>query len=70
MNSLKIEVYYRIFVIRIRDRGGGMPRSLLDKIFDYHFSSYNYSSTLSYTEFDNLLYDQLGIRNNPNSMSG
>ena len=50
-----------------------MPRSLLDKIFDYHFSSNNSSnesSTLSYTDFDNHLYDQLVTRNKSNRMSG
>ena len=50
-----------------------MPRSLLDKIFDYHFSSNdlsNESSLLSYTDFENHLYDQLIIRDNKNRMSG
>jgi hypothetical protein len=66
-------LYKLSFVIRIRDRGGGMPKSLLDKIFDYHFSSNHLSdesSILSYTDFDNHLYDQLVIRNNSNTMSG
>ncbi len=54
---------------RVRDRGGGMPQSLLDKIFDYHFSS-NELSTLSYADFDNHLYNQLAIKNNQNHMSG
>ncbi len=66
--------FYKLwFIIRIRDRGGGMRQSLLDKIFDYHFSSNNLSdelSTLSYTDFDNHLYDELVIRNNSNRMSG
>jgi len=60
-------------LVRIRDRGGGMPRSLLDKIFYYHFSSnnsFNESSTLSYTDFDNHLYDQLLIRSKSNRMGG
>lgn len=50
-----------------------MPRSLLDKIFDYHFSSNNLSDNstlLSYTDFDNHLYDQLVTRDNKNRMSG
>lgn len=60
-------------VLRIRDRGGGMPRSLLEKIFDYHFSSsqlHNDPSMLSFTDFDNHLYDQLVTRDQKNRMSG
>jgi len=60
-------------VFRIRDRGGGMPRGILEKIFDYHFSSNNLSSDtslLSYTDFDNHLYDQLVTKDNTNRMSG
>lgn len=60
-------------ILRIKDRGGGMPRSLLEKIFDYHFSSNNQlrdSSLLSYTDFDNHLYDQLVTKDNRNRMSG
>ncbi|CAF4929234.1 unnamed protein product, partial [Rotaria magnacalcarata] len=59
--------------IRIKDRGGGMPSSLLKKIYDYHFSSNNLSdepSMLSYTDFDNHLYDQLTKRNTQHRMSG
>ncbi|CAF1530735.1 unnamed protein product [Rotaria sp. Silwood1] len=58
---------------RVRDRGGGMPGSLLNKIHDYHFSSNNVSnesSLLSYTDFDNHLYDQLTKRNSQHRMSG
>jgi hypothetical protein len=50
-----------------------MPQSLLDKIFDYHFSSNNVSNEspmLSYTDSDNHLYDQLITRNNHNRISG
>lgn len=60
-------------IVRIRDRGGGMPRALLEKIFDYHFSSsnlHNDPSMLSFTDFDNHLYDQLVTRDNKNRMSG
>ncbi len=46
-----------------------MPQSLLDKIFDYHFSSNN-SSNESYKDFDDHLYDKFGIRHNSNRMSG
>jgi hypothetical protein len=46
-----------------------MQRSLLDKIFDYHFSS-NESSMLSYTDFDNHLYDQLIPTDDQNTISG
>ncbi|UJR26582.1 hypothetical protein I4U23_007902 [Adineta vaga] len=60
-------------VLRIKDRGGGMPRALLDKIFDYHFSSNNLtdeSSLLSYTDFENHFHDQLVTNNSTNRMSG
>ncbi|CAF1414340.1 unnamed protein product [Adineta steineri] len=60
-------------VLRIKDRGGGMPRALLDKIFDYHFSSNHLShdpSLLSYTDFDNHFHDQLVTTDNTNRMSG
>ncbi|CAF2630780.1 unnamed protein product [Rotaria sp. Silwood2] len=60
-------------LLRIRDRGGGMPGSLLNKIHDYHFSSNNLSnesSLLSYTDFDDHLYDQLTKRNSQHRMSG
>ncbi|CAF0823824.1 unnamed protein product [Rotaria sordida] len=60
-------------LLRVRDRGGGMPGSLLDKIYDYHFSSSNLSNespSLSYTDFDNYLYDQLTTRNIQHRMSG
>jgi hypothetical protein len=60
---------YLFLSSRVRDRGGGMSQALLDKIFDYHFSS-NELSTLSYTNFDNHLYNQLAIKDNPNHMSG
>ncbi len=69
MNKRINNIYLNLYYFRIRDRGGGMPQSLLEKIFDYHFSS-NKLSTLSYTDFDNHLYDQLTIKNNPNQMSG
>ncbi|CAF3288323.1 unnamed protein product [Rotaria socialis] len=60
-------------LLRIKDRGGGMPSSLLNKIYDYHFSSNNLSdesSMFSYTDFDNHLYDQLAKRNTQHRMSG
>ncbi|CAF1628960.1 unnamed protein product [Adineta ricciae] len=60
-------------VLRIKDRGGGMPRALLDKIFDYHFSSNNLAnepSLLSYTDFENHFHDQLVTHNSTNRMSG
>ena len=50
-----------------------MPRTLLDRIFDYHFSSNdlaNDQSLLSYTDFENHLYDQLVTKDNKNRMSG
>jgi hypothetical protein len=68
-----LKIKYVFFCFRIKDRGGGMPRQLLDKIFDYHFSSSDLSndpSLLSYTDFDNHLYDQLVTRDNKNRMSG
>ncbi|CAF0966771.1 unnamed protein product [Brachionus calyciflorus] len=36
-----IAVNDRDFIFRIRDRGGGIPHALGDKIFDYHFSTAN-----------------------------
>ncbi|CAF2571800.1 unnamed protein product [Rotaria sp. Silwood2] len=60
-------------VFRIKDRGGGMPRSLLDKVFDYHFSSSHSADnagSLSYTDFESHLYDQLVTRDNTNKISG
>ena len=62
-----------VLLFSIRDRGGGMPRAILEKIFDYHFSSNNLlsdPSMLSYTDFENHLYDQLVTRDNKNRMSG
>ncbi|CAF0923414.1 unnamed protein product [Rotaria sordida] len=60
-------------VFRIKDRGGGMPRSLLDKVFDYHFSSSHSAdnaTSLSYTDFESQLYDQLVTRDHTNKISG
>ena len=37
--NVTIAVNDKTFVIRIRDRGGGIPHALVDKIFDYHFST-------------------------------
>lgn len=37
--SVTIAVNEKDFVIRIRDRGGGIPHSLIEKIFDYHFTT-------------------------------
>jgi hypothetical protein len=37
--NVTIAVNDKTFVIRIRDRGGGIPHELVDKIFDYHFST-------------------------------
>lgn len=43
--NVTIAVNDKDFVIRIRDRGGGIPHHLLNKIFDYHFSTSPESST-------------------------
>lgn len=67
------EKKHDLCLIRIRDRGGGMPASLLEKIYDYHFSSNDQSaetSMLSFTDFDNHLYDQLSTKNSQHRMSG
>ena len=37
--NVTIAVNDKTFVIRIRDRGGGIPHALVDKIFDYHFTT-------------------------------
>lgn len=37
--NVTIGVNEKDFVIRIRDRGGGIPHNLKNKIFDYHFST-------------------------------
>ena len=39
--NITIAVNEKDFVIRIRDRGGGIPHHLVDKIFDYHFTTAN-----------------------------
>jgi len=36
--NVTISVNTNDLILRITDRGGGMPKSLLKKIFDYHFS--------------------------------
>jgi len=50
-------------LLRIRDRGGGMSQSLLDKIFDYNFSSNNSGVPISraYCEYLNgsLVFETL-----------
>lgn len=40
-----IAVNERDFIFRIRDRGGGIPHNLVDKIFDYHFTTANENGT-------------------------
>ncbi|CAF3303661.1 unnamed protein product [Rotaria socialis] len=59
-------------VFRIKDRGGGMSRSVLEKIFDYHFSSSNLAdnTSFSYADFDHPIYDPIVTRDNTNKMSG
>ncbi|CAF5220515.1 unnamed protein product [Rotaria magnacalcarata] len=49
-----------------------MPRSVLEKIFDYHFSSSNLAdnTSFSYTDFDHPIYDPIVTRDNTNKMSG
>lgn len=37
--NVTIAVNDKDFVIRIRDRGGGIPHELVNKIFDYHFTT-------------------------------
>lgn len=37
--NITIAVNDKDFVIRIRDRGGGIPHHLVSKIFDYHFTT-------------------------------
>lgn len=37
--SVTIGVNKNDFIIRIRDRGGGIPHSLVNCIFDYHFTT-------------------------------
>ncbi|CAF0775831.1 unnamed protein product [Adineta steineri] len=59
-------------LLRIRDHGGGMSKSILEKMFNYHFSSNNTlndSSMISDTDFDDYSYDQFIIRNH-NRISG
>ncbi|KAK1882228.1 [3-methyl-2-oxobutanoate dehydrogenase [lipoamide]] kinase mitochondrial [Dissostichus eleginoides] len=43
------------FVIRISDRGGGIPHSIIDKVMDYHFSTAEESAQeLSNNLFNNI----------------
>lgn len=37
--NVTIAVNDKDFVIRIRDRGGGIPHELVNRIFDYHFTT-------------------------------
>jgi [3-methyl-2-oxobutanoate dehydrogenase (acetyl-transferring)] kinase len=37
--SVTIAINEKDFVIRIRDRGGGIPHDFVSRIFDYHFST-------------------------------
>lgn len=37
--TVTISVNEHDCIIRIRDRGGGIPHDLCDKIFDYHFTT-------------------------------
>lgn len=75
-NFLQIFMIYFIVTphlfYSIKDRGGGMPRSVLDKIFDYHFSSSSLAdnSSFSHTDFENPIYDPIMIRENANKISG
>lgn len=60
--SVTIALNDKDFIIRIRDRGGGIPHSLEDKIFDYHFSTaekstdpINNNNNNNGSDFDNNL---------------
>lgn len=42
--TVTIAVNEKDCIIRLRDRGGGIPHELCDKIFDYHFTTVNEES--------------------------
>jgi [3-methyl-2-oxobutanoate dehydrogenase (acetyl-transferring)] kinase len=37
--NVTIALNERDFIIRIRDRGGGIPHNIVNKVFDYHFTT-------------------------------
>lgn len=51
-----IAINKKDFIFRIRDRGGGIPHNLEEKIFDYHFSTANENKKES-NETDNFTND-------------
>ncbi|CAF1182096.1 unnamed protein product [Didymodactylos carnosus] len=57
----------------LRDRGGGMKRSVLEKIFDYHFTTTDSSADLSMMSYSDQINDKLFdkfILRETNKMSG
>jgi len=64
--NVTIGVNEKDFVIRIRDRGGGIPHNLKNKIFDYHFSTASDSKpddSNSQTDSSSKLIDKSDIFN-------
>ncbi|KAK1882759.1 [3-methyl-2-oxobutanoate dehydrogenase [lipoamide]] kinase mitochondrial [Dissostichus eleginoides] len=53
------------FVIRISDRGGGIPHSIIDKVMDYHFSTAEESAQ----ELSNNLFNNITNSGNQSSPS-
>ena len=52
-----IAINEKDFIFRIRDRGGGIPHKLEEKIFDYHFSTADADKKNSCHEPDNFAND-------------
>ena len=67
--SVTIAMNDKDCIFRIRDRGGGIPHSLTNKIFDYHFttagdeSSASSSSQTNTSKDDNSFFSSMGKYN-------
>lgn len=65
--GITIAVNEKDYVIRIRDRGGGIPHGLQDKIFDYHFTTADGESSASSANntnkdnADDMAFDNAGM---------
>ena len=65
--SVTIAMNEKDCIFRIRDRGGGIPHSLVGKIFDYHFTTADNETTPNTTNNnqtkDNSFFSGLGLTN-------
>lgn len=66
--NITIALNEKDFVLRIRDRGGGIPHKLVDRIFDYHFTTADNSEDGNHNQSNEFEFGS--THSNSNSQKG